>query len=45
MFAELCTTTRGLELVRIHRFTHPWEAAHLTWLLMRSEMSKGVITG
>jgi hypothetical protein len=26
MFAELCTTSRVHELVRIHRFTHPWEA-------------------
>ena len=26
LFAELCTTTRSHELVRIHRFTHPWEA-------------------
>ena len=27
MFAELCTTTRVHELARLHRFTHPWEAA------------------
>ena len=27
LFAELCTTSRSHELVRIHRFTHPWEAA------------------
>jgi conjugative relaxase-like TrwC/TraI family protein len=26
MFAELCTTSRVHELVRIHRFTHRWEA-------------------
>ena len=26
MFAELCATSRTHELVRIHRFTHPWEA-------------------
>ena len=26
MFAELCRTGRVHELVRIHRFTHPWEA-------------------
>jgi conjugative relaxase-like TrwC/TraI family protein len=26
MFAELCATSRVHELVRIHRFTHPWEA-------------------
>ena len=26
MFAELCSTSRTHELVRIHRFTHPWEA-------------------
>ena len=27
LFAELCATSRTHELVRIHRFTHPWEAA------------------
>ena len=27
MFAELCTTSRVHELARLHRFTHPWEAA------------------
>ena len=27
MFAELCATSRTHELVRIHRFTQPWEAA------------------
>ena len=27
MFAELCTTGRVHELARLHRFTHPWEAA------------------
>lgn len=27
MFAELCATSRVHELARLHRFTHPWEAA------------------
>jgi conjugative relaxase-like TrwC/TraI family protein len=27
LFAELAATSRTHELVRIHRFTHPWEAA------------------
>ena len=27
MFAELCTTSRAIELERIHRFTNQWEAA------------------
>jgi conjugative relaxase-like TrwC/TraI family protein len=27
LFAELCATGRVHELTRIHRFTHPWEAA------------------
>ena len=27
LFAELCATGRVHELARIHRFTHPWEAA------------------
>ncbi len=27
LFDELCATSRAHELVRIHRFTHPWEAA------------------
>ncbi len=27
MFAELCTTSRTIELERIHRFTNEWEAA------------------
>jgi conjugative relaxase-like TrwC/TraI family protein len=27
LFAELCATSRSHELVRIHRFTQPWEAA------------------
>ncbi len=27
LFAELCATGRPVELVRIHRFTQPWEAA------------------
>ena len=27
MFAELCSTTRVVELERIHRFTNDWEAA------------------
>jgi hypothetical protein len=27
MFAELCTTGRVEPLERLHRFTHPWEAA------------------
>lgn len=27
MFAELCATSRSIELERIHRFTNPWEAA------------------
>ena len=27
MFAELCATSRTIELERIHRFTNPWEAA------------------
>ena len=27
MFAELCTTSRAIELERIHRFTNEWEAA------------------
>ena len=27
LFTELCATSRTHELVRIHRFTHPWESA------------------
>ncbi len=27
LFAELCATSHTHELVRIHRFTQPWEAA------------------
>ena len=27
LFAELCSTTRAVELERIHRFTNDWEAA------------------
>jgi conjugative relaxase-like TrwC/TraI family protein len=26
LFAELCTTGRTVELTRVHRFQHPWEA-------------------
>ena len=26
MFAEICTTARAVELERVHRFTHDWEA-------------------
>ena len=27
LFAEICATSRAIELERIHRFTHDWEAA------------------
>ncbi|MGB8860462.1 MAG: MobF family relaxase, partial [Ilumatobacteraceae bacterium] len=27
LFAEICTTSRTIELERVHRFTHDWEAA------------------
>jgi ATP-dependent exoDNAse (exonuclease V) alpha subunit len=26
LFAEICNTSRVVELERVHRFTHPWEA-------------------